>query len=135
MARTLGVTLTRVRQIEKAGKLHPQPDADGVQTFSRQEVVAFVHSRPPRKKTDGAIAARAFQMFKDGFPFPEIVIETMQSPETVRRLFEEYRRPLVTGHDELLEHFDKTAKETDARIAEQQKPPESTHGERRRSNA
>ncbi|MGH7434235.1 MAG: hypothetical protein ACRENE_01005 [Polyangiaceae bacterium] len=116
----LGVTLTRVRQLEASGKLRAMVDERGVHTFDPREVAAYARTRPARRQVDGQLAATVFRMIRDGYPLREIVIETSQSPETIRNLHAEYLRPLVPVRDELLEHFEKSGAELDERIAGQQ---------------
>jgi hypothetical protein len=113
VARALGVTLTRVRALETSGKLSPVADTRGVHTFDRREVAAYVRTRPARRQLDGKIAAVVFRMIRDGFALNAIVIETEQSPETIRKLFAEYRRPFVPVTDALADHFDRSARELD----------------------
>ena len=121
VARALGVTLTRVRHLEQHGKLHPVADESGRFTFDRAEVSAYVRTRPARRQVDGEIASRVFRMISEGFPLRDIVIETCLSPDTVRKLHDEYRRPFVPVDESILEQMDKSAAELDKRIAAQQR--------------
>jgi hypothetical protein len=120
-ARALGVSISRVRQLEREGKLLAHVDEQGVHTFEPRAIGALAKRRTSRRQVDGEIAARVFRMIADGFPLRDIVIETAQSPETVRKLHAEYSRPFGGApRDELLEHFDKSGAELDERIARQQ---------------
>jgi DNA-binding transcriptional MerR regulator len=99
VARMLGCTLSGVRYYERKGALTPTVDRHGVRRFDRVEVEAL--GRELRRKghrthigTSGDIAAAIFRMFRDGLSFPEIVIKSEETPETVRALFEQYKRPL-----------------------------------------
>ena len=120
VAKVLGISISRVRALEQAGQLKPEVTPDGVRIFKPKEILAFAKRRAPRRQVDGEIAAKVFRMFKDGYPFADIVIETMQSPETVRKLHVEYRKPLVDHADALLSEYDKRNGALDERIAKQQ---------------
>lgn len=126
-ARVLGCSRTRVEQLEKEGKIHclPFDKADGRAThyFARAEVLALarVRGRPNADRVHGTIAAQIFELFRQTVDFPEIVIQTQQSPATVRALYAEYRRPLEAppAMPELV-GYDERARELDGKIAEMQ---------------
>jgi hypothetical protein len=121
VAKCLGIHVTRVRQLEAAGKLKASEiDANGVHLFDPRVIARMAKTRPARRVVDGELAATVFGMFANGYPLRLIVIETRQSPETIRKLHAEYLRPLVPARDELLELLDKTGPELDAKIAKQQ---------------
>jgi DNA-binding transcriptional MerR regulator len=95
----LRCSLSAVRYYEQRGDLKPTVDARGVRRFDRAEVEAL--GRELRRKghrtqlgATGDVAAAIFRMFRDGLSFTEIVIKTEETPETIRALFEQYRRPL-----------------------------------------
>lgn len=99
VARMLRCTLSGVRYFERKGALNPTIDRQGVRRFDRTEVEAL--GRELRRKghatrigATGEVAATVFRMFRDGLSFPEIVIKTEENPETIRALFEQYKRPL-----------------------------------------
>jgi DNA-binding transcriptional MerR regulator len=104
VARMLGCTLSGVRYFERKGALNPTIDRQGVRRFDRAEVEAL--GRELRRKghrtpmgTTGDVAANVFRMFRDGMSFAEIVIKTEETPETIRALFEQYKRPLESPHE------------------------------------
>jgi DNA-binding transcriptional MerR regulator len=99
VARMLSCTLSGVRYYERKGALNPTVDRHGVRRFERAEVEALgreLHRTGHRTRmgTRGDIAAAVFRMFRDGQSFAEIVIKTEETPETIRALFEQYKRPL-----------------------------------------
>jgi DNA-binding transcriptional MerR regulator len=120
VARELGVHITRVRQLEKAGTLVPTIDKDGVRLYDPRAVKAFAKKRAPRLVARGEDAANVFRMLDDGHNFKDIVIATRLAPEVVRKLHDEYRRPLVEPPpDRELEDFDRRNAETDEQIKKQ----------------
>jgi hypothetical protein len=131
VARMLGCTRSGVRYLERIGVLTPEVDAKGVRRFDRAEVDALLgelrRQRPSATLArDGSLAARVFRMFRDGLSFPEIVIKTEESPETIRALFEQYRRPLGEADEEPravddLSDFAKRAREIENEIMDRRK--------------
>jgi hypothetical protein len=73
----------------------------------------------------GTIAAEVFQLFREGVELPEIVMKTQQAPLTIRKLYEEYRRPL--GYQPPpkidLDEYERSAKELDQKIAAMRERP------------
>jgi hypothetical protein len=106
VARLVGCSKTQVRNYERRGILRPSVDGKGVHWFLKAEVAALARKKESRAdaraaradKRDrlGELAARVFFLFREGVELPEIVIETKRSPELIRRLYDEYRRPLAT---------------------------------------
>ena len=99
VARMLRCTLGGVRYYERKGALKPKKDRDGVRRFDRAEVEALGRRlRRNGHRTNmgptGDLAAEVFRMFRDGQSLAEIVIKTQETPETIRMLWEEYKRPL-----------------------------------------
>jgi hypothetical protein len=120
VARELGVSISRVRALETAGTLVPTIDKDGVRLYDPRSVKAYAKKRAPRLIAQGEDAARVFLMLDNGHPFKDIVIATRLPPETVRKLHDEYRRPLVEPPpDRELEAFDRRNAETDEQIKKQ----------------
>jgi hypothetical protein len=60
--------------------------------YDPAEVEAYAHRSGSRTPTrgDGEIAARAFELFKAGKDFRDVVIELRQHPARIRELFREY---------------------------------------------
>jgi hypothetical protein len=121
VASVLGVHVTRVRTLEAQGKLPcAEIDENGVHLFEPRAVARYAKTRPARKTLDGELAATVFEMFEARYTLPQIVRQTRQSPDTIRKLHAEYLRPLIVPvRDELLEHFEKTSAEVDDMIAKQ----------------
>jgi DNA-binding transcriptional MerR regulator len=127
----LGCTRSGVRYLERIGLLTPEKDPKGIRRFNREQVEALLSElrrQGPRPSLvrSGSLAARVFKMFRDGLSFPEIVIKTEETPETIRALFEEYRRPLGESKEEPkvwddLSDFDKRARDIEDRIIERRK--------------
>jgi hypothetical protein len=94
VARLLCVTTTRVKALEKSGKLHPMVDKKtGVHHFERAEVLQLVRARGQRLRSElvhGPKAARAFAMFEARCALSRIVIELELTPESVRQLYAEW---------------------------------------------
>jgi DNA-binding transcriptional MerR regulator len=103
----LRCSLSAVRYYEQKGVLKPTIDSRGVRRFDRAEVEAL--GRELRRKghrtrmgATGDVAATVFRMFRDGMSFAEIVIKTEETPETIRALFEQYKRPLEAAREAAL---------------------------------
>jgi hypothetical protein len=86
--------------MEKRGRLHPIIDREGIRRFDRTEVENVARERlrsgfrAGMIYVDGELAAEVFRYFRDGIGFAEIVIRTHAPPETIRLLWEDYKRPL-----------------------------------------
>ena len=98
VAQMLRISVSGVRYLERRGKLTPQVDRRGVHRFDRKQVEALgLALRRDGRRTQmgtitGDLAARVFRMIRDGLSFPEVVIKTEETPETIRALWREYRR-------------------------------------------
>lgn len=89
VARVLGISIARVRRLEKAGKLHPKRDRAGNRQFERAEVLQFGHARGQRLRCElagGPKAAEAFQLFDRKARLADVVIKLQLIPELVREL-------------------------------------------------
>ena len=97
----MGVSIATVRRMEGA-ELRPLV-IDGKHCFPIEEVDRH------RKVTDGDLAAQAFQMFNDDKTQVEVVIALKESPERIRKLFQDWTQmsdclvagPPGTGHRRL----------------------------------
>ncbi len=60
--------------------------------YDPAEVERYAEQHGPKRPTaaDGEIAARAFELFRTGQDFRDVVIELRQTPARVRELFREY---------------------------------------------
>jgi DNA-binding transcriptional MerR regulator len=99
VAEMLQCTLSGVRYFERKRLLTPKVDPRGVHRFDRAQVEALgraLRSKGHRTRmgVTGDLAAQVFRMFRDGLSFAEIVIKTEETPETIRALWNEYKRPL-----------------------------------------
>jgi hypothetical protein len=105
VAGLLGVSRSMVRKLEAAGKLHPILSQEGINLFSREEVVDFARRRGKNlgEKIAGKLAAQAFELFESGATLPQIVMQLGISPGDVRRLWGEYNRPLERPKSPLVE--------------------------------
>ena len=88
----LGVTPSGVQRMQERGKLRSVRDPEGRDLFARVDVFELARLRrlPSHRCFDDAVAAQVFEMFRAGWDLPEIVIETGESPRTIRALHEEY---------------------------------------------
>jgi hypothetical protein len=127
-AKKIGCSKTRVRQYEQDGRLHAVSiDDKGVHHYAREEIEAFARTRSHASadRVHGTIAAEVFQLFREGVELPEIVMKTQQAPLTIRKLYEEYRRPL--GYQPPpkidLDEYERSAKELDQKIAAMRERP------------
>jgi hypothetical protein len=85
----LGVAETSVRRLEGT-YLHPIRDGRFV-FFDEAEVERCAAEGCGRRKHDsGDVAARAFELFREGRDFRDVVIELRQPPERIRQLLREY---------------------------------------------
>jgi hypothetical protein len=98
VARMLRCALVTVRRMEQDGRLQPIVDPRGVRRFDRRQVEALCRERLRQGFRAGGItgelAAEVFSHFRNQVPFADIVIKTHASPETIRVLWDEYKRPL-----------------------------------------
>jgi DNA-binding transcriptional MerR regulator len=136
-AKKIGCSKTRVRQYEQDGRLHAVTiDDKGVHHYARDEVEAFARTRSHASadRVHGTVAAEVFQLFREGVELPEIVMKTQQAPLTIRKLYEEYRRPLGYQPPPKIDlaEYDRSAKELDEKIAALRDRPAltKTSGER-----
>lgn len=81
-ARRMGVSLATVRRME-GSELHPII-VDGKHCFPLEDIDRH------RRVTDGDLAAMAFQMFNDDKTQVEAVITLKESPERIRKLFQDW---------------------------------------------
>jgi hypothetical protein len=89
VADRLGVAETSVRRLEGT-YLHTIRHGRFV-FFDEAEVEHYAAEGGGRRKHDsGEVAARAFELFREGKDFREVVIELRQTPERIRQLLREY---------------------------------------------
>jgi hypothetical protein len=88
VAALLGVAETSVRRLEGT-HLHPIRRGRFV-FFDAQEVERCAAEGTRRQPDSGEIAARAFELFRSGRDFRDVVIELRQTPDRVRQLYREY---------------------------------------------
>jgi hypothetical protein len=88
----LGVTPSGVQRMQERGKLRSVRDLEGRDLFARVDVFELARLRrlASHRCVDAAVAAQVFEMFRAGWDLPEIVIETGESPRTIRALHEDY---------------------------------------------
>ena len=95
----LGVSRTRVRQLE-GHSLHPKKNKkSGVYQFDRAQVLRLVAARTGRTAAakppvPGHLVAHVFRLFRAGTPLVDIVIETELDLDAIKLLFDEYTTPL-----------------------------------------
>jgi hypothetical protein len=96
--RILGVSRTMTRKLEEGGKLMATIDANGLHLFLRSDVIELARIRGRgvvgRAAESPKVAQMLFDMFERGLELPQIVMESGQSPVTVRAMYEQYRTPL-----------------------------------------
>lgn len=94
VARLLGVTVGRVKELEQAGKLHPHKEpVTLVRYFERSEVLQLVRARGQRLRSElvnGPKAAAAFRAFENRENLAAIVIALEITPDSVRELYEQW---------------------------------------------
>jgi hypothetical protein len=89
VADRLGVAETSVRRLEGT-YLRPIRQGRFV-FFDEAEVERYAaESGGHRRHDSGEVAARAFELFREGKDFRDVVIELRQSPERIRQLLREY---------------------------------------------
>ena len=137
VADLLGVSVFKVRTLERKGELHPVV-RDGTNFFTRAEVNALLQtasperrrgSRPIDPRTDGEIAAEVFKLFDEGKALSEIVRIAAVVPERVRALYEEYEVSLDEGSRRARQRERKLEQE---RAAEAEKALSDEHEKRMR---
>jgi hypothetical protein len=98
VADRLGASETSVRRLEGT-QLHPVHRGRFVY-FDEHEVENYAAERAPGRTSGapGEIAAQAFELFRAGKGFRDVVIELRQTPERVRQLYREF----ALGSDLLL---------------------------------
>jgi hypothetical protein len=95
VARQLGVGVTAVHHMRLRGDLRPKRDAAGVWRYDPADVIRAAARRGIRGlKTDGDIAAEAFNMFSQGGELQDIVSALRVTPTEVRRLYKEWQSSL-----------------------------------------
>lgn len=135
VAEKLSVSIPRVQQFVKAGRLKPVKTARGRQgsaEFALSDVEALARDRGSPSvvlaRTEGAIAKRVFAMFAAGASLPQIVDELELAPTKVRALYREWKAPLAKDVEPSAEEKDRKSRaEHDAFAADF----EREHQERR----
>lgn len=89
-AKLLATSVENVRYLQRRGQLRGEPDLRGHYWFRRDDVENLARRRGQRIKPWGELSARVFALFDEGRPFAEVVIETQQEPEVIRRLWMQY---------------------------------------------
>jgi DNA-binding transcriptional MerR regulator len=127
----LRITLSGVRYFERKGVLTPKIDCRGVRRFDRKQVEALGlalrrKGHRTRMGVTGDRASQVFRMFRDGLSFAEIVIKTEETPETIRALWNEYKRPLDERRPDArpvedLSDYEKRAREIEDEIMERRR--------------
>src|SRR5579863_9695791 len=102
-AKLLGCSRRWIQKLQRRGRLHSVIDQKGTHHFAREELLSFARDRGRPGRTEGATVARVFELFREQADLAEIVIQTQLTPETVRSLWDEYRRPLGAPSAEELE--------------------------------
>ena len=87
VAQRLGCGIHKVRSLEGTA-LHPERFGH-VHVFDPAEVDAYAKRRSV-PKTSGELAARTFELFRDGKDFRDVVIELREHPDMIRELYEKY---------------------------------------------
>jgi hypothetical protein len=90
VARRLGVHITTVRRLERAGKLKPTQNAHHVWLFDPDEVERLAETRTVGSPS-GIVAARVFELLREGYELYEIVIALKLQPAVVRALYAEWQ--------------------------------------------
>jgi hypothetical protein len=126
VARMLRITIGGVRYYQRKGILTTDPDARGVHRFNRDEVEALArYLRRKGHRTNvglsGDLVATVFRMFREGQSLTEICIKTEETPDTIRELWLEFKRPLGASDVEPagqgdLSHYEARAREIEQEI-------------------
>ena len=106
-AKLLGVSKTRVRQLEARGDLHAIKDEHGHCRYDPIEVVRLIERREDDGLPSSSELDRLFEMFRERRTVLEIRLATGYSTEAIMRLYGEYRTPVDRQYE----------RETDAREA------------------
>jgi len=103
-ARILNVDPSRVRQLERTGKLTGSRDHLNRRRFSREDVEALARARMRIKGTNvsrtgariltGEVIAEVFRLFDEENDLRQVVREMKLTPEEVRQLWREYTTPV-----------------------------------------
>jgi hypothetical protein len=97
VARQLRVGITTVHRMRLQGQLHPRRDHAGVWRYDPAEIARVGVARGVHDtRTEGAIAARVFQMLDQGARLREIVVAVRLVPQEVRRLYADYKTSLYS---------------------------------------
>jgi hypothetical protein len=125
-ARLLGRSISRIRQWEKAGRLHGVKTEGGVTQFARSELLelrktlGMTAAQSADVDVTGAVCAEVFRMFYASASIHEVVIKTQLRPEQVRRLYAQYQTPLGSEVRASplppLDDFDQRAKDIDDEV-------------------
>jgi len=96
VARRLGLSLSTVRRMEGV-QLKPIVGERGVRYFEETEIqTVLVRGRrtrvPDDERADGALAAAALALFRDGADVVAVVTELRETPAKIEELFEHWRR-------------------------------------------
>ena len=96
VARRLGLSLTSVRRMEGV-QLNPIVGERGVRYFEETEIqTVLVRVRrtrvPDDERADGALAAAAFALFRNGADVVAVVTELREPPAKIEGLFEHWKR-------------------------------------------
>lgn len=101
VSRALGLGRTQVRRLVSQGSLVAAKGSDGAWRFSPVELEAEVARRrvsgadavPPKSDADGAVAARAFELFAaHGLDVRRAVVEIKLTPAAAEQLARDYAR-------------------------------------------
>lgn len=122
--RILGCSRALTYKYEQKGKLRAVIDAKGVHHFARSDVIelARARGRPFADRVEASVAAECFRLFRMHVELPEVVMQTKQTPATVRALYLEYKTPLEEPAPVVdLSEYDRRAEKDDEAIAEQRR--------------
>jgi excisionase family DNA binding protein len=102
-AKLLGISKTRVQQLDERGDLRSVKDERGRCRYDPIDVLELVEHRrdegiPPSSELD-----RLFEMFRERRTILEIRLATGYSTETIRRLYAEYRTPVDRDYERVAE--------------------------------
>jgi hypothetical protein len=93
-AKLLGISKTRVRQLEERGDLRSIKDEQGRCRYDPVEVLALVERREDDGIPSSSELDRLFDMFRERRTVLEIRLATGLSTETIMQLYAEYRTPV-----------------------------------------